>query len=675
MFSLFNKNKKKKNYCGLFLKEEEGVVCLLESTNDGIHIVAQEKFVYSDGWEHLTEDVDEVLFRIEKDRKVQTQEIIFFVYSHVIDTTTGEIRKPYLSKIKDLTKNLELKPVGYIECYEAVVSYLENKEQLPLTSIIVELDKTNLDLFIYKGGHKVYSHVQSRTQHISEDIASILENIKGEIVLPSRVVLYNSTSLSSVSTQIVSYKWSKDLFIQLPRVEVVSEHTVLESLVELFAGQIRDTVNPEKNITAQPDKEVMGFVIGGEVEKKIVEKVIVQDVTEHKETKNINSLQEAFLLIKSKFILPKVQLPHFSAVLSLVLGTLLIIFSLILVEYKLHKAVITVLIPSYTIDKTLTVHNLSIVIATESADVQDTVAATGKRSVGDYAKGKITIYNYDTERIFTKGSIVQTGGFKYSLNDDIKVASASFSNDLTTKIAGKAQGDITASSIGPEANISQGQKFSLNGLDTNTYFAVNSTALTGGNRKDVQTVSQKDLDNLQSRVLEKGKSSLVQKISQTNKDINNIPTLTKYSIRQAKFSKELGEEASSVTVRAQVNAELSTYKKTELTTYILEQIKDEIKDGYKVSPENILTTFIKAESGSNKGIVSVEVKAKSIKQVDLEKLGDSVRVKSRENVESIIKQNYGASGIELLLQPSFLPFNEWTPILRDNIEIKVSTLE
>ncbi len=53
-------------YLGLFLKEEEGIAMVLRAKNGKMVIEEKEKFVYSNGWDNLTEDVDEVLFKIEK---------------------------------------------------------------------------------------------------------------------------------------------------------------------------------------------------------------------------------------------------------------------------------------------------------------------------------------------------------------------------------------------------------------------------------------------------------------------------------------------------------------------------------------------------------------------------------------------------------------------------------
>ena len=150
--SFSKKTRKQSYYLGIFLKEEEGILLVISQGLSGAVVQEKEKFSYSNGWENLSNDIDEILYRMEKKLNYQFKKTIFFVYSHLVDDKTGDIRKPYLQKIKDLVKNLEIEAVGYIECYEAVSSLLEEKEEIPLTAVLVELDKSQIGIFVYKGG-------------------------------------------------------------------------------------------------------------------------------------------------------------------------------------------------------------------------------------------------------------------------------------------------------------------------------------------------------------------------------------------------------------------------------------------------------------------------------------------------------------------------------------------
>src|SRR3989338_2486058 len=256
---------KNKIFFGLFLKEKEGVGLIMKSENSNIILLDQEKFTYSDGWEHLTEDIDELILKLEQRAKVQLHETIFFLYSHFIDEKTKEIKKPFLQKIKELVKNLNLKALGYIECYEAVIHYLEKKEELPLTAVLIELDHSNLSVFVYKRGELAYSKVLAHTDNLIDDLLTSLSEIKGKFLLPSRIILYDSKDMDNESTEIVTYRWSEEMFVQLPRVEIVKEHEIISGLLGVFAEQFGKKTTGIEFKENKPQQEILGFVIGGDV--------------------------------------------------------------------------------------------------------------------------------------------------------------------------------------------------------------------------------------------------------------------------------------------------------------------------------------------------------------------------------------------------------------------------
>ena len=500
-----------KNYLALFLKEEEGVVIVLNHKNGRMIIREIERFHYSNGWEHIIQDIDEVLFRLEQKLNITLDQTIFFVYSHFIDERIHDIKKPYLQKIKEIVKNLELHALGYIECSEAILQYLEKKEEMPLTAILVELDRTNVGIFVYKGGKIGYRKILSRTDDLVDDLLKGFENLKGKFLLPARLILYNSKDLDDESTKIVTFRWSEDYFIQLPRVEILKEEETVESLVNTFGEQI--TREGEKVAVFVPEKkEVFGFVIGEDIEAK--EEVIAEELVEHPTTdKSPFHLGINFKELSRRFSLPNFQVPKvpkfsISKRLSVIFGIIFILLSLILNELFFHKATLTVFFPSISLSKKIVTDSLQFYVSTSSANFTDSKATTGKRDIGEEAKGEVIISNFDDkEKVFARGTILETGGIQFSLDNDIKVASSSLTADGSAKLPGKNNGAVTAVNIGPEGNISKGARFKIDDLSQSVYFALNDNTFSGGTRKQIQTVSKKDTQDLETNIMNKAKKA------------------------------------------------------------------------------------------------------------------------------------------------------------------------
>jgi len=81
----FSNKKQKEFYLGIFLKESQGIVMIFLKENGRLELVDREKFTYTNGWENLTNDVDEALYKLEKNLDLEINKTIIFVYSHLVE--------------------------------------------------------------------------------------------------------------------------------------------------------------------------------------------------------------------------------------------------------------------------------------------------------------------------------------------------------------------------------------------------------------------------------------------------------------------------------------------------------------------------------------------------------------------------------------------------------------
>ena len=413
------KIKKESYYLGIFLKEEEGTLLVISQSLNGAVIREKEKFNYSNGWEGLSNDIDQILYRMEKKLDYQFNKTIFFVYSHLVDDKTGDIKKPYLQKIKDLVKNLEIEAIGYIECYEAVSSLLEDKEEIPLTAVLVELDKSQMSIFVFKGGKLSSKKVIAKTNSITLDLMKSFEDFKGKMILPARIILYDSHQLDSASSEIISHRWDENYFVQVPRVDIFGEEQVIEGLVKAFYQQLKET-NSDLNIISENVKEnsVMGFMIDEDIkDKNISNNKIIK--------KGPNIIMKIKNSIVSLFTRIRVKKPLFNINLSgkilIFTGIFIILLSLFLNEYFLHKVNVIVYLPSIKINKTLDIET-DYKVVTTSASLSEEIMTTGKKNIGDPASGTVTMYNFsDAEKLFSKGTIINSSNINFSLNIEFEL--------------------------------------------------------------------------------------------------------------------------------------------------------------------------------------------------------------------------------------------------------------
>ena len=260
-FNFLNKSSfDENNYLGLLLKENEGIVYFLKVIDSNPSIVIKERFNYTNGWDNLLEDIDEVLYRLELKGYKSPDSSIFFVYSNLIDKYKKEIKKEYLLKVKELVKNLELKPLGYIEIHDAVIELISSKEGIPITSILIEVDSKSLSIFLYKNNKLLQLEQVEKKQDILESIIPAFERLRLENMLPSRILIYDSKNVDNEVSSLISHSWSKEIFIQHPKVEIINENELTNSLINVFSKQLS---SEKPKVEKEPQKkQVMGFTVG-----------------------------------------------------------------------------------------------------------------------------------------------------------------------------------------------------------------------------------------------------------------------------------------------------------------------------------------------------------------------------------------------------------------------------
>ena len=246
-FTLFKKSSK--GYIGLLLRETDGIIMYLEvnPATGSLEKIDSEKFALTSRWDHLADDVDDALYKLEVRTKKTFDDIIFFVYSHLVEPDTHEIKKLHLASIKNLVKSMELKPLGFIEVYEAYLKYMLSRDRQPLTSVVVESDDTVLTVFTYQSGALVSQISANRKKSFTSDLSEALAAVKETVELPPSIILLPSKD-GQEGADLVEYSWDEKLFGHQPSILVVTEDEMVNSLITTFSAQITEVVVDEIQI-------------------------------------------------------------------------------------------------------------------------------------------------------------------------------------------------------------------------------------------------------------------------------------------------------------------------------------------------------------------------------------------------------------------------------------------
>lgn len=671
-FNFLNKSSlDENNYLGLLLKENEGIVYFLKVIDSNPSIVIKERFNYTNGWDNLLEDIDEVLYRLELKGYKSPDSSIFFVYSNLIDKYKKEIKKEYLLKVKELVKNLELKPLGYIEIHDAVIELISSKEGIPISSILIEVDSKSLSIFLYKNNKLLQLEQVEKKQDILESIMPAFERLRLENMLPSRILIYDSKNVDNEVSSLISHSWSKEIFIQHPKVEIINENELTNSLINVFSKQLS---SEKPKVEKEPQKkQVMGFTVGEDVSAVAS---LDKDFFDRPKKLMPNYISEIGHFFKINF--SKLKNIKYSRNIFIILGIFFILLAFLTIEYFFHKTEVVLTLPSQLIEDTVIIDDIDPNISSKSSSFTATKKTTGTKEIGEKAKGEVTVYNFSSSEVdISKGTKINYGSLIYILDSDTKVASESHTIDKEAGIPGQTKAKVTATDIGEGYNIEAykpgaEKTFTIANLPEADYFATNDSSISGGTKKEVKTVSEEDIASLEEDITEKAKTLSEDEIDETFKKKNTIvEQLSGIELSNLVYDKKLGEEAATLGLKAKADIKYFGLNKDEIKKRIIKDLKDQIEKNFVIENGNINYSIIQAKDLDRSYEFELDVKAKASEKVDISKIRDIIVRKNIDNITKDIEENYKAKKVELHISHPIPFLKNWSSIFKKNIDLKI----
>ncbi|MBP9719100.1 MAG: baseplate J/gp47 family protein [Candidatus Levybacteria bacterium] len=298
--------------------------------------------------------------------------------------------------------------------------------------------------------------------------------------------------------------------------------------------------------------------------------------------------------------------------------------------------------------------------------------ATGKKEIGEKAKGSLTLYNSTTkEQSIAKGTtITSSTNLQFVLEDTVKIASSGGASDGSKT----AKGNVTAKEIGKEYNLPSGTKFTVGGFGSSEVEAKNDDAFAGGSKKEITVIAKADtaklLDELPKKLTEKAKENLQTKV--TN-DQTLLPVFLTTTVDKKTFNKDIGEEATSVSLTGSITFTSAAYNKNDLHTLALTLLSEGDKE---LSPAKESLSYDLTDVSDSNGDISAKaaIKGYLLPKIDKETMKQNLSGKSFEEAHSILKNVPQVNQVEISLIPP-LPLPSFLPRIANNITIDVKKNE
>lgn len=645
----------------------------------------------------------------------------------------GEIDEVNIDKIKKICSKLSLSPVGFVVLPEAISYYYKSEEGVPLSAIVLGISKDEIELSVFRLGKLMGSAGVARSLSSVDDIVEGLTRIAGNSDLPSRIILYNGKEgeLEEIKQTLLKANWDDFLkikFLHTPKVEILSPDKRIYAVALAGASELADVTTlyskskdekPEKAEAKAHDPEgdlenvveptetispqSFGFAVGEDVlkEKKPVADTIASPDTppepEEKPKRAEKKPSPSFIMTIKSFI-QKIKPSSDSIRIgkgekfgkrTLVYGV--VFFTLILAVffafYWLYpKATVTIYVSSKRLEE-----RVSIIVDSDienpnleenilpgevfetTTDGDRTSQTTGTKTVGENAKGEVTLYRVGSEVTLSSGIVITgPGNLQFSLDDDVTVSSGSASTPGTTKTS------ITASSIGAEYNLAGETSFSVSNYSPSDIEAKNESAFSGGSSREISAVSEEDQEKLEQELIDELKDKAREEFNERVAGNKFLIEETLTSTPSARtFSDKVGDETKTLKLTLSLSTAVLVINKETLFELSEEMLRDSIPEGFVLRSEQINTEFEYQGEVDGRYELETKISANLLPEVDPDKVKEQIIGKYPALVRNyLIDDIPGFSHAEISFNKPKFPGKLGTlPRLKKNIEVEIAKAE
>ena len=685
-------------YITLLLSDSNIQTALWQIDDQGIGILSKSSVhEYGDDEQAVTQS-DKALQDLGK-KSEEVNDVVFGLpHTWVDERGVTAVTKPLL---KAITEGLSLKAIGFVVTSEAVAKHLIAGNPR-LSILLVEFGQHELYLSLIGQGKLISTKYVGRSGDTMADMTEALARLNAhqeeEIKLPEKMIVssldLDNSELKDQQQLLLNHDWvNSHPFTHPPTVELLDQDVILEAVVEQGGSPIagKPVVKPkvekttpkaakEPEVVAKAKKEDLAIEVNpqktqatsygvpiklDDLEKRIQPEIKPQDEVDLPHS--IESKNKSFSKIKMKFHswFNEHKLfaigGFFAGILALVVITgiwlstgIKAVVELSLAVESVSKETTITLNPnqnSTNVDElVLAAHTIE-----KNASGKKTKETTGVKVVGDKATGKITLYNKtDGEKIFDKGTKLAKGGLVFTLNEEVKIASASVKkvSGGEEKEYGKSDAEVTATDIGADHNLAKETELQVASFDPGTYSATTVESFAGGSSREVRVVSVGDRDQLIEDLRKKLLTEAQQEIEENLEEGEYVASASIYKVSEQTLDAEISDEIGAVTLDLSVTVRALTYKTEDLKPLAQKVLESDIPAGYTLANSEPQIMSAPDQEASSSGVVSllVNITSEAKPDLDWDELKQEILGKRIDEVKQtlVAKDNINSVKINLI---------------------------
>lgn len=642
----------------------------------------------------------------------------------------NKIKKEHLNTLQKISGELELSPIGFLTITDAIVNLIQKEEGAPPSAILADIGEKFVTVSLIKAGKIIETKTSEIHQSPVFTVDTLLKHLTMPEILPSKVYFVGDEELTQEFIGHQWSKSLP--FLHLPQIINLPESFIENAFITGVAKEMEAEIVSEESFDVAQDKKeeatppeisggpkeepseteqkveylvdaqsLFGFVEGKDVAKSepspsdLTSEQFREIPEEVKEISTKNQILPLIIISLSfiKNLLDKLNLSILKNIpykvpsslrsrKKILILTLLFSFFLVSLGFYFFGIKANVILSvkpkieelnqlvTFSTNKASSFEDNLIAGEFSSVELKGTTSksTTGKKEVGERAKGTVTIFNSSRNTVTfpTQTVIRSSNGLNFLTLDKVTVASESA--DVPPK-AGTANVNVEGEKFGTEYNLPSGTKFLSIGGNADTA-AKNDNPFSGGTKKEITVVAKEDLaeleKNLSHKLRDEAKNQILNKLD-SGKQI--LPDFITISLTSSDFDKKIGDEATKLNLEGKVNFKALVFERNTIFDYSEKHL---VPQGSSINRENLKINFKNAKAKNERDVeAELNIEARILPQVNIEEVTSKISGKSFKEAESLLLAIPNITSVKITFSPNlpFLP--KVFPRINKNIKIEI----
>ena len=282
------------------------------------------------------------------------------------------------------------------------------------------------------------------------------------------------------------------------------------------------------------------------------------------------------------------------------------------------------------------------------------IPTTGKKVVGDHAKGKVIIFNRTgSVKTFPEDTVLLgPNNVKFTLTEEVSIASSSSGADYSIQ-PGKAEASVISVEIGSEYNLEAKTEFSVANFDKLSYVSSNDQAFSGGSSREIQAVSKEDRLKLENELTQELQEQIKDQLTKTDEGTNKFIPTDKYEAKNKEFSADVNEEALNLTLTMTLSTTMLKYGNEELVPIAQAQLQSSLPEGAVLREEKTAIHPKEVKQEKDAPIILIAtMTSEAIPKLDKEMIASLLTGKTTDQANSILRDKQEVASYEVVIKPS-----------------------